>query len=87
MRISVQDTGGGIDKKILERVFDPFFTTKETGRGLGLASAYGIVKNHGGFIRVESWEGQGTVFHLYLPAAQKENPGIQEAQVSDRPIR
>ena len=68
-KISVTDTGVGMDETVLQQIFDPFFTTKEKGRGtgLGLASAYGIVKNHGGFIMAHSKVGQGTTFTLYLP--------------------
>jgi CheY-like chemotaxis protein len=68
--LSITDTGVGIDKKVIDHVFEPFFTTKEMGRGtgLGLASAYGIIKGHGGYIDVESQLGRGTTFFIYLPA-------------------
>jgi nitrogen-specific signal transduction histidine kinase len=70
--IKVKDNGAGMDQKTITRIFQPFFTTKEMGlgSGLGLASAYGIIKGHGGYIDVESEKGHGSVFSIYVPVSE-----------------
>ena len=86
VRLSVRDTGQGIDPGIINRIFDPYFTTKETGKGsgMGLSVVHGIVKNHGGVIQVDSELGKGTVFTIFLPLSEKtprHHPKSVEAPV------
>ncbi len=72
VRLSVSDTGAGIPRQIRKKIFEPFFTTKgpEKGTGLGLATVLGIIRRHGGFLTLETEEGCGSSFHVFIPAAQ-----------------
>ncbi|MBU3951542.1 MAG: response regulator [Proteobacteria bacterium] len=74
VKLTVKDTGKGIDKQILNKIFDPYFTTKEIGKGsgMGLAMVHGIVKSHKGLIQVDTISGMGSVFHVYLPVIEEE---------------
>jgi signal transduction histidine kinase/ActR/RegA family two-component response regulator len=72
IKISIRDQGIGISKKYIDKIFDPYFSTKQEGSGLGLATVYSIVKKHGGYIDVESEEGVGTCFYIFLPASHKK---------------
>lgn len=77
VKISIRDTGVGMDAKTREQIFDPFFTTKTVGQGvgLGLAAAYGIIRNHGGIMDVISEDGKGSTFNIYLPASKHSAQG------------
>ena len=83
VKISFADQGTGISKEYSQKIFDPYFTTKEKGSGLGLSASYSIIRNHEGYITVDSEVGAGTTFTLYLPASEhqisKENAVKDEA--------
>ena len=81
VKISIQDHGQGISPENLSRVFDPFFTTKHKSRGLGLATAYSIMRRHEGHIEVESKPGDGATFHLYLPASNRTAASATDYQL------
>jgi len=73
IQITIEDQGTGIKESVLKKIFDPFFSTKDKGSGLGLATAYSIMKRHGGQLKVYSEVGKGTAFHLFLPASPQES--------------
>lgn len=75
--IAIQDYGIGIPKENLAKIFDPFFTTKKDGTGLGLATSYSIIKKHDGYLEVDSNEGAGSIFTIYIPAISTMNGSIE----------
>ncbi|HWR92512.1 MAG TPA: ATP-binding protein, partial [Desulfobacterales bacterium] len=83
VRITIEDRGVGIAPEHLSKIFDPYFTTKQAGSGLGLATAYSIITNHGGCITVDSQVSRGTVFSIYLPASEKE---VSQGRDHDREL-
>jgi len=89
VRIDISDTGTGIPADIRDKIFEPFFSTKEVGKGtgLGLSTVYGIVKQTGGFIYVDSEEGKGTAFHIFLPRHHAEQEAQPESHVGNGATR
>ena len=87
IHIKIRDEGVGIPEKYLKRIFDPYFTTKPKGNGLGLATAYSIIKNHNGLMAVESEVHAGSTFSLYLPASlQQDIPVEQPRTITEEPV-
>jgi CheY-like chemotaxis protein len=85
VHISIKDEGVGIPEEYLKKIFDPYFTTKAKGSGLGLATAYSIIKGHEGQITVESVPGSGTTFHIYIPASEKKAATTAEKEHGQAP--
>jgi predicted ATPase/signal transduction histidine kinase/CheY-like chemotaxis protein len=83
VRISLRDSGAGMERKVMDKIFDPFFTTKPTGHGLGLATCYSIIRQHHGLIEVESTPGKGTTFHLLLPACHERETTLESTSQHD----
>ena len=86
VEISIKDNGIGIARQYLAKIFDPYFTTKEKGSGLGLATSYSIISNHGGLIDVTSELGKGSTFYIYLPAVEAARE-IRETSAISAPVR
>ena len=80
IRISFEDNGKGMDEETRNRVFEPFFSTKFYGRGLAMAAVYGIIKNHSGYIHIESEPGKGTSVHIYLPRTEKQKEEVESPE-------
>ncbi|MBE9541343.1 MAG: PAS domain S-box protein, partial [Proteobacteria bacterium] len=82
VKLSISDTGHGMDKETLRHIFEPFYTTKDTGKGtgLGLAMVYGIVKSHGGYIMCYSEPDEGTIFKIYFPIIEKEAERVESKE-------
>lgn len=87
VRISVEDNGHGMSHEVREKIFEPFFTTKDPGKGtgLGLATSYGIIRQHGGWITCESESGVGTTFHIYLPKIEKTDATAKKTPAELQP--
>ncbi len=87
IKLTVSDTGHGMDKAVMEKIFDPYFTTKpvDQGTGMGLSTIHGIIKSHGGDIKVYSEPGKGTVFHVYFPLI--ETKPVEPKIVSTGPVQ
>jgi PAS domain S-box-containing protein len=83
IRVDIIDTGIGMSPEQLQRIFEPYFTTKQRGSGLGLTTAYSVVKNHNGAILVESTQNKGSSFHIYLPATKKALKGAKKLTVEE----
>ena len=84
IKISIKDDGVGMPQEIINKIFEPYFTTKDMGNGLGLASSYAIINKHGGLLNVKSNVNEGSTFHIYLPASQKEivKKGVESVSTS-----
>ena len=85
VKISITDTGCGIDEESLARIFDPYFSTKEVGQGLGLAVVRSIIQKHGGCIMADSEKGSGTTFTIYLPASDSERKKVEDLFITAEP--
>ncbi len=88
VRISVEDTGSGMSSEVRSKIFEPFFTTKEQGKGtgLGLATSYGIIQQHGGWISCDSEEDVGTTFHIYLPRGASDEQETSDMIEDSKPV-